>query len=297
MPMRSIIGFLLFAALSCGWVTADASQNVVEERHIQVALRKVGHQVLISAGDSTSRVLPIHKKDDRYIVQFESEFTLNPDALVGAVKRVFEESNIHTAYIVEVEECESGAIAYSYEILAQSDSVGFCADRTLSTGCYNLLFTLLDESAADLAIEPTSGEGQDADILTANSGFFPGLLFVLLLMGIGAFLWVRKHNRATDPDLIQLGEYFFDQRNTELLRNGRRIELTGKEAQLLLVLHDMANRTVEREVILNRVWGDQGDYVGRTLDVFISKLRKKLEDDSSLKIVNIRGVGYKLVMN
>ena len=57
----------------------------------------------------------------------------------------------------------------------------------------------------------------------------------------------------------------------------------------------MVNTTVERDVILNMVWGDEGDYVGRTLDVFISKLRKKLEADSSVKIVNIRGVGYKLV--
>jgi len=60
-------------------------------------------------------------------------------------------------------------------------------------------------------------------------------------------------------------------------------------------LPNAVNTTVEREVILNIVWGDEGDYVGRTLDVFISKLRKKLEVDSSIKIVNIRGVGYKLV--
>ena len=85
--------------------------------------------------------------------------------------------------------------------------------------------------------------------------------------------------------------------NTELLINHKRIELTSKEADLLLLLYNMVNTTVEREVILNKVWGDQGDYVGRTLDVFISKLRKKLEADSSVKITNIRGVGYKLVMD
>ena len=53
---------------------------------------------------------------------------------------------------------------------------------------------------------------------------------------------------------------------------------------------------LEREVILKTVWGDDGDYIGRTLDVFISKLRKKLEANTNLKIVNIRGVGYKLVI-
>ena len=54
---------------------------------------------------------------------------------------------------------------------------------------------------------------------------------------------------------------------------------------------------MERDVILNMVWGDEGDYIGRTVDVFISKLRKKLEFDSKVKIVNVRGVGYKLVMD
>jgi DNA-binding response OmpR family regulator len=73
--------------------------------------------------------------------------------------------------------------------------------------------------------------------------------------------------------------------------------LTSKEADLLILLHNSVNTGIEREVILNEVWGDEGDYVGRTLDVFISKLRKKLEGDSSVKIVNIRGVGYKLVLN
>jgi DNA-binding response OmpR family regulator len=63
------------------------------------------------------------------------------------------------------------------------------------------------------------------------------------------------------------------------------------------LLHGSANSTTERDVILNAVWGEDGDYVGFTLDVFILKLRKKLENDESLRIVNIHGVGYKLIVN
>jgi len=63
------------------------------------------------------------------------------------------------------------------------------------------------------------------------------------------------------------------------------------------LLHASANSTIERDVILNAVLGDDGDYAGSTLDVFILKLRKKLETDESLTIVNIRGVGYNLIMN
>ena len=97
--------------------------------------------------------------------------------------------------------------------------------------------------------------------------------------------------------MIPIGGYHFDKRNTELLIEHQKIELTSKEADLLLLLYNSANITVERELILNIVWGDEGDYVGRTLDVFISKLRKKLEFDAKVKIVNIRGVGYKLVID
>ena len=75
-----------------------------------------------------------------------------------------------------------------------------------------------------------------------------------------------------------------------------KTELSSKEADLLMLLYSSLNQTLERETILNKVWGDEGDYVGRTLDVFISKLRKKLEQDPEIKIVNVRGVGYKMVI-
>ena len=83
----------------------------------------------------------------------------------------------------------------------------------------------------------------------------------------------------------------------ELTIHDNKIELTSKEADLLQLLSESANDTVERDDILKEVWGDDGDYVGRTLDVFISKLRKKLEADSNVRIVNIRGIGYKLILN
>lgn len=82
-----------------------------------------------------------------------------------------------------------------------------------------------------------------------------------------------------------------------MLINGEKTELTSKESDLLLLLHNSVNNTVERDVILNAVWEDEGDYIGRTLDVFISKLRKKLMADSKIRILNVRGVGYKLIVN
>ena len=83
----------------------------------------------------------------------------------------------------------------------------------------------------------------------------------------------------------------------KLFYQNERTELTGKEAELLHLLYRQANSTIDRGIILKEVWGDEGDYVGRTLDVYISKLRKKLEADNRLKIINLRGIGYKLIID
>ena len=121
---------------------------------------------------------------------------------------------------------------------------------------------------------------------------------VIMIVAVTAYKRKKKSvSHSENPNLVSLGKYHFDKLNAELIIEEQRIELTSKEADLLMLLYDTVNTTVEREVLLNRVWGDEGDYIGRTLDVFISKLRKKLEFDTQVKIVNVRGVGYKLVMD
>jgi hypothetical protein len=262
------------------FVSESNAQETQDEQHIEVSLRMIGHQVLLSSKDSTARVLPIIKEKDRYRIQFESEFEFNPSELVSTINRVMKETQMAKNYIVEVEECRTGEVVYSYEMneLKQTDIIP-CGSRAQPKSCYSLLFTL---------------------IKTKETGRMNSILLVLLVgvIGLTFFFLRKKRNTSTiDPNLIHLGAYQFNKRNSELLFENRSVELTNKEAELLLLLYDAVNTSVEREVLLNRVWGDEGDYVGRTLDVFISKLRKKLEDDSSVKIVNIRGIGYKLILN
>jgi len=260
------------------------AQNDDNDKHIEVSLRMIGHQVLLSYNDSISRVLPIVKENDRYKISFESEFEFIPEELVATIDRVVKETNLATQYIVEVEQCENREVVYSFKMneVDKSDIVP-CQSRTQTQSCYNLYFTLIEPIKLDE---------------TNNLLSYIGVLFLFILVSSFLFFaWKRKNRNSNDPNLIPLGAYHFDKRNTELLIEHQRIELTSKEADLLLLLYNTANTTVEREVILNTVWGDEGNYVGRTLDVFISKLRKKLEFDSKLKIVNIRGVGYKLVMD
>ena len=281
------------------FITRSNAQVADNERLIEVSLRMIGHQVLLSSNDSTSRVLPITKENNRYRIQFESAFEFKPEELVLTVDRVVKETSMANSYIVEVEKCETGEVVYSFKMddLDKSDIIP-CQGRVQPKSCYSLLFTMIEPRFANTALltgTPDSLNGTNAESSKVTYGIIVALSALLVVVFF--LLWKRRKKSRIDPNLISIGAYHFDKRNTELLIKDQKIELTSKEADLLLLLYTDANTTVEREVILNMVWGDEGGYVGRTLDVFISKLRKKLEFDSKVKIVNIRGVGYKLVLD
>lgn len=270
-----------------------------DERHIEVSLRMIGHQVLLNSGDSISRVLPLRKEGDGYRIQFDSEFEFYPEELVSTINQVVNETRLSTSYIVEVEKCETGEVVYSYEMndLDQTDIIP-CKSRIQPKSCYHLLFTMLGTGEPRASVhDVTQGPSYSSSSTEGQVTYSIIALLLVFILGAFTFLWRRRRNSIVDPNIIPIGEYAFDKRNTALLFENQRTELTGKEADLLLLLYNAVNTSVEREVILNKVWGDEGDYVGRTLDVFISKLRKKFDADPKVKIVNIRGVGYKLVID
>lgn len=276
-------------------VYARKSHN---QKQIEVSLRMIGHQVLLSSGDSNSRVLPIVEDSGIYRIEFGSDFSFNPEILVAIINRVVEKTQLARNYIVEVEDCKSGEIVYGFKVEeTEQKNIIPCQARLQPRSCYSILFTIMDTGLEELAfnsINPTHNK------VRPNKGAFINYIYASLpitVLSIILFIWIKRKKTKIKPHIIALGDYEFDQRNTTLTINNQKIELTGKESELLKLLYQDANSTVEKERILNLVWGDEGDYVGRTLDVFISKLRKKLEFDANLKIVNIRGVGYKLVVN
>lgn len=93
---------------------------------------------------------------------------------------------------------------------------------------------------------------------------------------------------------VSLGRYVFDRANQQLKIDGHCQRLTLKEAQILGLLAGSVNQVVKREEIMVEVWGDADYYTGRSLDVFISKLRSYLKDDASIRLVTIPTVGYVL---
>ena len=89
-----------------------------------------------------------------------------------------------------------------------------------------------------------------------------------------------------------MGGYEFNYKNLSLKYAEEEKVLTQKEADLLKLLAENQNQVMKRSFILENVWGEDDYFLGRSLDVFISRLRKYLSKDESLKIKNIHGVGF-----
>jgi DNA-binding response OmpR family regulator len=94
--------------------------------------------------------------------------------------------------------------------------------------------------------------------------------------------------------VYSLGKYIFDSSNHELRIADKRISLTTKEVELLRILYSYKNQLITREKALKTVWGSDNYFIGRSMDVFITKLRKYLKDDPDISIVNVHGTGFRL---
>lgn len=98
-------------------------------------------------------------------------------------------------------------------------------------------------------------------------------------------------------DIFQLGDYEFDSRKLELFFSGTRKRLTYRESDLLKLFCQNQDETLNKKTLLLKVWQDDSFINSRSLDVFISRLRKYLKQDPRVQIINIRGVGYKLMVH
>lgn len=115
------------------------------------------------------------------------------------------------------------------------------------------------------------------------------------LLRIEAVLRRTKANGGGQAQTVfEIGAYRFDAENFLLEHKNGRKTLTKKEAGILKLLCERKNKVTERELITTAVWGDSSYFTGRSLDVFITKLRKYLSDDERVNIANIHGVGFKL---
>ena len=97
-------------------------------------------------------------------------------------------------------------------------------------------------------------------------------------------------------EIFKLGKFTFDSKKQHLIEDDKTIKLTTKESELLKLLCNNANNVLERNFALKIIWSDDNYFNARSMDVYITKLRKHLKSEPNIEIINVHGKGYKLIM-
>jgi len=259
---------------------SDNSDFDVSRR--EVLLRKIGDELLLQSGDSKSRVLPIEKITEiEYQIKFENEITFVPDSLLNTVQHLLARDPLTSDYVVNVVNCGNSSVVYGYAISNnKKDDIIACRGRLQPKACYMV----------NIKFKPTQ-------INTGRISYMLGIF--IFLMFLGFIFWRLDKLRRERPDdqnntVLAFGSVLFNPQQREMVINKNTIDLTGTETRLLHIFALSPNQIIERVRLQKEIWEDEGVIVGRSLDMFISKLRKKLEFDPKIKITVIRGRGYKL---
>ena len=116
-----------------------------------------------------------------------------------------------------------------------------------------------------------------------------------LVMRIEAILRRVKGKKGKEVTVYKIGKFTFDTQRQVLFTDDKSDNLTTKESELLSLLCAHMNEILERNFALKTIWIDDNYFNARSMDVYITKLRKKLKDDPTIEIINIHGKGYKLI--
>nr|WP_299418987.1 helix-turn-helix domain-containing protein [uncultured Emticicia sp.] len=280
-----VIGCLLFTIVS--FVAAKSDKSDFESAKEVIVMREIANQVLRYTGDTTSTVLPINRlAENEFEIPFESGFSFKPDSLVRIIDRVISNNDLPHHYIVNVIECNTLKVIFGYAILGvKQKNIVPCLGRQQPSKryCINIKF-------------------EESSWISKHL-----YLFGLGLLGIGLVFWSvqgfkkekpifeqKTEERPSNKTAMQLSKYEFFAEELLLVFESQKIPLTIKEAKLLSIFASNLNQIIDRNRLQKEVWEDEGVIVGRSLDMFISKLRKKLEQDPAVKLTNIHGKGYKL---
>lgn len=271
-----LISFTLFG-------NVDFEENDNFSERAKIALRDSGNKLLLSVGDSTSLIMPIIELDENtFELSFQNKLHIEPISLVSILGQSLVDSNLPNSYIVEVIDMGSGEVSYSYEVKSDIDkSIMPCIGRNLPFDNYKIKIHFTGE-------RPVLITDKDYSLLSlAFIGF----------IGCGLLYWNNEKYNASKvavSPFSKIGNYRFYQEQNKLVKGNTTIELTAKECELISIFIEKPNQIIKRELLIKEVWEDNGVFVGRSLDTFISKIRKKFQDDNSINIVTVHGVGYKL---
>ena len=261
-------------------LNSNNDSNTFSER-VKISLRSVGNQLLLINKDSTSIVSPvIALENNKYQLSFQKPLSFEPGQLVAIIEQAFQKAQLPNNYLVETVQCEAQEVAYSYQILnTVENNIVPCIGRHLPKNCYTIEVLFTD-------LNTTSG--------SKNIAYYTFLLCGIILLFLGFYNKNEEVNKEKTREYATLGSFQFYPEQNKLVKQAEEIKLSKKECELLEIFAASPNQIIKRDELTKKVWEDHGVFVGRSLDTYISKLRKKLEADESIKITNVHGVGYKL---
>ncbi|MCB0665265.1 MAG: winged helix-turn-helix transcriptional regulator [Saprospiraceae bacterium] len=272
-------GFALEINADSSW-TSHQGEDYFFER-VNLALRKAADQLLNLAGDSTSMIPPVRQiMPASFSLRLEGNIAY--DSLPDILENALSTHGINMHYLVSIKDCDDGQVLLGYSRNDLYSSVP-CVGRDRSERCFQL----------DLIFPSSLDQGKTSSYvyyLALIGCFLIGLIFYQKVR-------INPEERRSSPenkiDGVCFGNTIFDSSNQLVVVHGTEKTLTFRESKLLSYFLKHQNQLLERDQILSEVWGDEGILVGRSLDVFVSRLRKLLRSDNSVKITNVHGVGYR----
>ena len=268
-----------------------ASDGISPDK-VNLALRRTADRLLTIAGDTTSQIPTIeHPKDGIWRVLLEQSF--NYDSLPSVLQASLLMHDIDLPYDVTVRKCEDGTIDLGYNYLDFTNGNGVsCGGRKRSDGCQYIEISFFQAKSSN------------------NFTMHYGLWTLLVISGvIGVWMFFRRSKSSEQEILlsddiltddfkwIEFGNSRLDVANQVLICQDSKLSLTFREAKLLSLFATNINKVLERDYIIQQVWADEGVLVGRSVDVFVSRLRKKIAGDDTLGLSVVHGVGYRLGSN
>lgn len=249
-----------------------------------LALRRTAHHLLKQNGDSTSRIPPVQQIDaNTFVVRLDHLFEYGQ--LPSLLQESLQLHDIKRAYDVTIRDCSKNEILLGYTQLDlfQKKEIP-CKGRKREPGCYLLKISFQPESTS-----------------TAGAGSWWIFSLGTVLIGLGYIVWQKRNRTSPAVEIpvnssatITFGNSVWSPATLRLTSGESSHQLTYREAKLLNLLLAHQNQVLERDFLLKSVWEDEGIVVGRSLDVFISRLRKMLVKDTSIKLAAVHGIGYRL---
>ena len=271
--------------------TTFSNQQILVEQ-TNLALRQVGHQLLLLAGNDTATIAPVQQqKGQIFLLPIAQSF--NYDTLPFLLDAALTNLEINQElYHVTVKDCQADTIILGYDVRQFQAGNVPCIGRTQYADCNHIYVTFPNRRPA------------------SSAATFNWLYIWLLPIFLGIIFYVIKSRKAPPSkpvsiknmasptiatnQLISIGQSQLDVANQLVYIHNEPITLTFRETKLLHYFVNHSGQLLKREELLENVWEEEGVIVGRSLDVFVSRLRKILKGDDSLVIKTVHGVGYRL---